>query len=402
MKRWMRRWYGRAAGAAVAVLANQVASAEAEPMTVHDLSVAYQSSEDPDLTLYAAFVKTGAGPKPICAYLHGWHGNRYYVQRDLSRVQSMLDEYFLIAVDMRGRGSTGKEPWWGTPNPALEGKDGFVSDGTPDANGWELNDIIDAIEEAKRRYPDHILPDPVYVIGNSGGGGNTMGIIGKFPDYFAAAYADCGMSDYGRWAELVSGWRPSIENWVGFRLGENPQAFASRGGLTTVRNRLTPIWITHGDADASVPIELSQIYVDASAKLGKPIHMEVIRGGTHSAGWGQYDKIIRFNREHPTAPVLPDRGRLVVAGYVKTRGFQVILPSIDSIAECEYDLSNGLRLTLADGLPGTIRVRVPADTPLAQTSCTVAGAPVPVSRASWHDWRQISFEYHSGAELLIR
>gem|GEM_PF-1134648 len=398
-----RRWRRRiAAAAAAAALAPQAGMTETESMTVHDLSVEYHSSEDPNLALYAAFIKTGTQPKPICAYLHGWHGNRYYVERDLSKVQPMLDAYFLISVDMRGRGSTGKQPWWGTPNPDLVGKDGYVSGGVPDANGWELNDIVDAIEAAKQRYPEHTLPDPVYVIGNSGGGGNVMGIIGKFPDYFAAAYADCGMSDYARWAELVPDWRPSIEEWIGAKLGENQQAFASRGGLTTVQNRLTPTWITHGDADTSVPIELSQLYVGANAELGKPIHMEVIPGGGHSAGWGQYDKIIGFNQQHPTPPELPNRGRLVVAGYLKTRRFQVILPSINAVASCEYDLKDAVSFELAGGLPGTVRVRVPAGMPATAPVCTVAGRPVVVTRSPWHDWQELRFEYRTGAKLLIR
>ena len=171
---------------------------EPEKMTVHDLSVKYVSSEDPNLILYAAFVKTGTKPKPILAYLHGWHGNRYMVERDLGNNKFMLDRFFLIGIDMRGRGSTGAEDWHGTPDPAIEGQKGLVSGGKPDASGWGLNDIIDAIETAKKRYPKDTLPDPVYVIGHSGGGGNTMSIVGKFPDYFTAAYAGSGMCDYER------------------------------------------------------------------------------------------------------------------------------------------------------------------------------------------------------------
>ncbi|MFH0963180.1 MAG: alpha/beta fold hydrolase [Planctomycetota bacterium] len=372
--------------------------AAAEEMTVHDLSVKYVSSEDPNLELYYACIKTGLEPKPICAYLHGWHGNRYHLERDFATNQRMLDRYFMIAFDMRGRGSTGRQAWWGTPDPALQGKEGFASSGTPDVNGWELNDVIDAIEDAKKRFPGHVLADPVYVIGNSGGGGNTMGIVGKFPDYFAAAYADCGMCDYGKWAELTS-WRESIERWVGYKLAEKPEAFRSRGGLTTIANRLTPIWLSHGDADTSVPIILSQLCVDANAALGKPVPFKVVPGGNHSAGWGDWDAVIKFNDLHPNPPALPEKGTLVVAGYLKTRRLEIVLPSIDSIADCDYDLSDGLSLKLTGGERGTLKVRLPGDVAVASVKATAGDKPVDVAARRWRDWNEWRFDYAGEATL---
>lgn len=385
---------------AAAVLAAACASRAKEPV-VHDLNVRYTSSEDPELALYYACIKTGDEPKPICAYLHGWHGNRYHLERDFARNTAMLGRYFMIAFDMRGRGSTGKEGWWGTANPELEGKDGYVSGGAPDVSGWELNDIIDAIEDAKKRFSKHVLVEAVYVIGNSGGGGNTMAIVGKFPDYFAAAYADCGMCDYGKWAELTS-WRRSIEGWVGYTLAEKPEAFRSRGGLTTVRNRLTPIWLSHGDADQSVPIVLSQLYVDANAKLGKPVAFKVVEGGEHSAGWGDWDAVIAFNDKHPAPPALAQKGTLVVAGYLKTRRFQVILPSIDSIAECDYDLTEGLSLKLTGGESGTVKLRIPMDVGVTSAKVSVPGQDVRIAAGTWRDWNEWGFEYSGEAAAILR
>lgn len=375
-------------------------AARAEETVVHDLNVKYVSSEDPGLELYYACIKTGDGPKPICAYLHGWHGSRYHLERDFSKNKKMQDRYFLIGVDMRGRGTTGGQPWWGTPDPRVKGKEGYVSGGTPDVSGWELNDIIDAIEHAKRTYPEHVLPDPVYVIGNSGGGGNTMAIVGKFPDYFTAAYADCGMCDYGKWAELTS-WRGSIEGWVGHTLGETPDAFRSRGGLTTVRNRLTPIWLSHGDADRSVPIVLSQLYVDANAKLGKPVPFKVVKGGGHSAGWGDWDAVIKFNDGHPSPPALAERGALVIAGYLKTRCFQVVLPSIDSITQCKYDLTEGLSLILTGGESGVVKVRLPGDASVTSAKASAGGNTAKVTTGKWHEWNEWWFEYEGKATVVL-
>lgn len=357
-------------------------------MTVRDLNVEYRSSCHPSLRLYAAFLKTGTKPKPVCAYLHGWHGNRYYVARDLETNRCMLDRFFLVGADMRGRGSSGTEPWWGTPDPAMAGRAGFVSEGSPDVSGWELNDVIDAIEEAKRRYPDHVLPDPVYAIGHSGGGGNVIAILGKFPDYFSAAYAGSAMSDYGEWARLTA-WRQSIEQWIGATLKRNPRAFASRGGLTNVVNRITPIALSHGGRDTSVPCALSRVYVEANGKLGKPVPYRFDEEAEHGL-WGHYEEMVEFLTRHRTPPVLPEEGRLVITGYVKTRRFEVVLPTIDSIAECSYDLAGGLALTLAGVATGTITVRVPVAWDVS--SCVIDDGMTLVHSTRHGVWQQHAFE----------
>lgn len=377
-----------------------VTAKESEPMVIHDLSVKYVSSEDPNLVLYAAFIKTGAKPKPILAYLHGWYGNRYMVERDLGDNKFMLDRFFLVGVDMRGRGSTGRKDWWGTPDPAIMGQEGLVSGGEPDASGWGLNDIIDAIETVKQRYPEHVLADPVYVIGHSGGGGNTMSIIGKFPDYFTAAYAGSGMCDYERWAELSSHWRPSIERWVGAKLGENKEAFASHSGLTTVANRMTPIALSHGGQDKSVPSELSVTYVKANADLKKPVPFKFVEDAPHGL-WGPYEEIVGFLNQYTEHPVLPQKGKLIVTGYIKTRKFQVILPSIHSIAECTYDFSDGLKLNLKGGRSGLVKVRLLKDISIASVECTSAGKVIRISCQSWHDWLEYQFEYADSATVTF-
>jgi pimeloyl-ACP methyl ester carboxylesterase len=276
------------------------------PLTIEELDAAYTSSEDPEMTLYATFLKSGDKPKSILVYLPGWHGNRRYLYRDLRNNEFMLDRFFLVTADMRGRGAKGNKPFGGTPDTGFHGTlpDGPVSGGRPDANGWELNDVVDAAEFAKKRYSTHTLDDPVYTIGHSGGGGNVMGLVGKFPDYFSGAYAGSGMSDYGEWARLT-GWRSSIEKWVGAKLAEKPDAFRSRGGLTTSLNRLTPIALSHGDKDTSVPHVLSQMYVDKNRELGKPVPFKLVKGAGHGV-WGHYEEIIEFITRHKQPPVLAE------------------------------------------------------------------------------------------------
>ena len=389
---------GATAGAVITVLSLSVAfgagAAEELPLTIEDLNVGYVSGEDPELNLYAAFLKSGTAPKPILVYLPGWGGNRYYVHRDLRRNKFMLDRFFLVCADMRGRGARGADSFGGTADPAIRAvlPEGPVSDGVPDANGWELNDIVDAVECAKRLYPEHVLSDPVYAMGHSGGGGNAMGLVGKFPDYFTAVYAGSGMSDYGKWAELYVGLRADVERYVGAKVGTNPMAFASRGGLTTVRNRLTPIALSHGTADVPVPFVLSAIYVKANAALGRPVPFKVVEGGPHGV-WGHYDEMVDFLLQHRAPPALPDTGLVTVGGYLKTRRLQVLLPSIDAVTDAEYDLRSGCRIRFDGGLPGRLRVRLPVTTEAGRGRCRSKAGQVPVEQGAWHDWVEYTFAY---------
>lgn len=369
-------------------------------MPVYDLNVKYFSGEEPDLQLFASFIKTGSAPKPILAYLHGWHGNRYHVARDLADNKFMLDRFFLVGIDMRGRGSSGKEESWGTANPDLIGAEGFDSAGKGDVSGWELNDVVDAVEAAMRMYPDEVLWNRVYVIGHSGGGGNTMSLLGKFPDYFTAAYAGSGMSDYGMWAELAPPYHESIEAGVGAKLEESREKFAGRGGLLTVQNRLTPISVSHGDKDEAVPIELSQIYVKANAKLGKDVPFRISPGGGHDK-WDHFEEMVEFLEKYPSPPALPMKGSFVIAGYLKTRRFELILPSIDSVSECHYDLSAGLRLELQSGQSGTVKIRMPQQAGISLAKCTSAGKTFDIAKGSWNGWDEWRFEYAHSATVEL-
>jgi hypothetical protein len=98
--------------------------------------------------------------------------------------QQLRDQgFFVITVAMRGR---------------------MGSDGVRDSGGLEIYDIFDAVEAAKAQYGSFINPNNINVTGYSGGGGNTMAALTKFPDYFRTGGAFYGMSDYGY--DLTNGW----------------------------------------------------------------------------------------------------------------------------------------------------------------------------------------------------
>ncbi|MBM3891522.1 MAG: hypothetical protein FJ388_20615, partial [Verrucomicrobia bacterium] len=296
---------------------------------------AYPSSQDPSLKLCANFIKPDQ-PRPIMLSMHGWHGKAKHPHPDnVARVSSQ--PWFIVEPDMRGRGdSTGK----------------------PDANGWELQDAVDAVEFAKKEYAAFITtPECIYLTGGSGGGGNTLGLVGKFPDYFCAAVCEAGISDYGLWFEhdRKGEFRDELQGkgWVGGTPQANPEAYASRGGLTTVANLLTPLAITHGELDPRCPIEQARNYVEKAKRVGTIAlisYLElkgVAAKGGHFGGISpeqtrqRNELVVRHLATHNKPVEIPPRGRFVVAGYLRTKHFQVTLDSVDHIAELDYDLAAG-------------------------------------------------------------
>lgn len=128
--------------------------------------------------------KSGYRNAPIVVVMHGYSpatGNLSNVRTNAQRLRD--SGFFAISVAMRGR-------------------DG--SDGVRDSGGLEIYDIYDAIEYVKSNYSQFVDPNNIHITGYSGGGGNTMSALTKFPDYFRVGAAFFGMSDYGY--DSVNGW----------------------------------------------------------------------------------------------------------------------------------------------------------------------------------------------------
>jgi predicted peptidase len=326
----------------------------------------YPSSQDASLRLYARFAgqsSTGL----LLVKMHGWHGQVKTTSND--NIPDPADAgFFTIAPEMRGRGD---------------------ATGQPDCNGWELQDVIDAVQFARQHYRDRIAePQLVYISGGSGGGGNVFALLGKFPDFFAAARATSGVSDYALWHafdrkgefrdELEGSWEKNPRQqkaWIGGTPETNPEGYRSRGGLTTVTNLLTPTIVFHGGADERVPALHARLWVGAAHGLGKGALIAyhefpgVGDGRDHYAHETAAQRRFRletgtaFLGQHRSPPALLSAGRLIVAGYLKTARFEVVLDSIDHVAQLDYDLA-ALRFELraANARAATLRVRNPDGT----------------------------------------
>ncbi|MBD2863239.1 alpha/beta hydrolase family protein [Paenibacillus oceani] len=305
----------------------------------------YESSRTPGVMLAARIVKPEK-PSYILAGTHGWHMS-IPAFKPMEEPQQG-NHYLRVDVDMRGRAH---------------------SEGAPDCNGWELYDVIDAIQYAREHYAEYILdPDIVYFESGSGGGGNAMAIACKFPDYFAAVTALCGISDYALWYDNdeIGEFRDEMDVWIGCAPKDNPMAFRSRSGLDLIGNLTSPVYLAHGETDIRVPADHSRLYAAKAAEIGKDdliTYYELPGVGTRDH-WGNatgemLDKVrseSELNRARHRRPVeLPERGRLTVGGYLFTRRFSVVLDSLDKVAVLEYDLAAGkFELTCETGCTYTI------------------------------------------------
>ena len=288
----------------------------------------YPSSITPGLTLAMRVCKPEQ-PGYILATTHGWH----MTIPAFEEFSCARSDYLYVEVDMRGRA---------------------YSQGQQDCNGWELYDVIDAIEYVKQHYAEYILdPDVVYFDAGSGGGGNAMAIACKFPDYFAHISALCGISDYGLWYDndSVGEFRDEMDIWIGPRSIDT--AYRARSGASLVQNLCSPMCIVHGETDFRVPSEHSRRFIAAAeaAGNGNLIRYWQIPGVGTNAHWGnatpeQLTRIEQFCEEGRCAnrtPVnIPRKGKMLAGGYLITKEFSVTLKDLDAIAEVSYDLDSGL------------------------------------------------------------
>jgi hypothetical protein len=294
----------------------------------------YRSSLYPGLELWARFTPRPE-PTPLLLQMHGWHGEVKTGHAD-NLAPPPDAPCFRVQPEMRGRGDAG---------------------GQPDANGFELQDAVDALATAAALWPeavDHTTGPHLH--GGSGGGGNVLALLGKFPDLFASAVAECGISDYAVWyqGDRTGEFRDEMRDagWIGGDPTTNTEAYLARGGRTTARNLLTPLLLVHSACDLRVPVEQSLLYLEAARQAGKEkLVRSLILPGVGGTGHLQgitpaqererQDLVARHRQTHPTPPRLPAAGTMVIAGFLDTKRFRVDLESVGQLALLDYDLDAG-------------------------------------------------------------
>ncbi len=207
---------------------------------------------------------------PALLYLHGTFRNLY---RNLPKIEAWRDAGFsVVAVDYRG---------WGDSTPIVPTEATIVAD------AWR------AWAELVRRQPD---PARRVIYGHSMGGTVAVTLASQLRhrvDY-AALITE---STFTRMPDVAA--EAGFWGRVGAALTTLQFDAASRIGLVDA-----PIWMLHGDADRTVPIELGRRLRDA-ARPGAVRWIEV-PGGTHSRLHSQAPDLYRHVfRELTTTATTP-------------------------------------------------------------------------------------------------
>lgn len=274
---------------------------------------------------------------PIAVVMHGYsptNGNLDSVRPHAQRLRD--DGFFSISVAMRGR-------------------DG--SAGVRDSGGLEIFDIYDAVESVKAEFATLVDPTNVHITGYSGGGGNVMSAITRFPDYFRVGSSFFGMSDYGY--DLVEGW---YNNGAGGRTSTLDQDVGDpNSGVPAVLDRYRARAVNLAAANSQAvevhlfvndneticpPVNHSSFATNGGSHVtmhlglsGSPEYEDFNGNGVEDFGerqlWphgfpsaGEQEAAERWYRDRLLSgeipePALPSAGRLDVPGFLVTRAFEV-------------------------------------------------------------------------------
>ena len=280
---------------------------------------------------------------PIIVVMHGYSPVSGTVDNVRANAQRLRDNgFFAISVPMRAR-------------------DGC--DGVRDSGGVEIFDIYDAIEKAKMLYPGMVDENNVSITGYSGGGGNTMSCLTKFPDYFRTGSAYFGMSDYGY--DTTNGWyfkgagsnhKSQMCTDIGDPTTGTPlvmdRYMARASNLASKNNPYSEIHLFVNYNESTCPSINDTSYRD-NAVATESFTGEFSNITVHIGGYGEYEDFDNDQTDDPeelqswphgfpsatqqyaaeswfldrlksgqiAQPVLNTQDELFVAGYVKTKSF---------------------------------------------------------------------------------
>jgi hypothetical protein len=219
---------------------------------------------------------------PIAVVMHGYSpatGNLANVRANAQRLRDA--GFFAISVAMRGR-------------------DG--SDGDRDSGGLEVYDIYDAVEAVKSSHASLVNPTNIHITGYSGGGGNAMSALTKFPDYFRAGSAFFGMSDYG--FDQTNGWYQN-----GASSGHQSQLRTDIGDPTLGNALILDRYLARASNKASHNNPYSEIhlFVNDNETTCPPINDTTYRDNAiaHAAAANEFNNI-RVHIGNSAAPTYKD------------------------------------------------------------------------------------------------
>ncbi len=151
------------------------------------------------------------------------------------------------------------------------------ADGTP---GWQLEGgeaALAALDSAVKEFRGD--PSRVYLTGLSAGGNGSWSLASRYPKRFAAAVVVCGF------ITKFTG-RSSAVEYPALSPAEAPDPY----GFIAMRVSTIPIWIFHGDADTSVPVDESRKMHAALKAVGGDVQYTELAGIGHNAWDAAYGR----------------------------------------------------------------------------------------------------------------
>jgi pimeloyl-ACP methyl ester carboxylesterase len=319
-------------------------------------TINYVSTVDGTQPLLAdvAFIPDGR-PKPLLVVMHGYSGERTDVAQDLQELAPR--GVFALAPDMRGRGGSG---------------------GRWDSGGLDVHDIVDAVLATRALHPDEIDPHNLNIVGYSGGGGNAMACMVRFPDFFQTAVSFFGISDYAGWYH--SGGRPDCNRRMEAALGGSPvqlpHLFEARNAIPAAGNaccgKLHFFWDEEETMCPPAQVEawlaeyhragLTQAVVHVSRRGDEQRWIHGYRTGNPCLRAADDLFLPDVLTARTASPALPPRGRLVVPGYLVTHQFRVwIEDGQRGRVTVDYDLTEPAPVLRVVDNPRGYKVRLRAD-----------------------------------------
>lgn len=227
----------------------------------------YTSTIDPALTTLTADVcydngcaanaVSNGNKLPILVLMHGYSQNRTYISQAFKR-RAADAGFLVVAPNMRGRG--------GDPGSADDARDRY--------------DIWDAIISAESLYPTVGDINRKYIMGYSGGGGDTIAMATKFPGQFIVQTAFFGWGDVGYnpnpdksyWGSKDN--RQEVINRVGPRI--NLESYRARSSI--------------GNIAQAVSQSTGQLYLfwdseDPVGRAMRDVRDALIAGGAPKTRW---------------------------------------------------------------------------------------------------------------------
>lgn len=209
----------------------------------------YVSPQTGEQVPYALFVPSGYDDSrswPLIVALHGL-GRPYDWMMGYDGFIDLAERDGYVVVAPLGYHSRG---WYGSRGHGIPAGAARGSDSLPDNLG-ELSelDVMNVLGIARDRF--NIDEDRIYLWGHSMGGAGTYHLAALHPDL---------------WAALAVAAPAPLRDRI-----DDIEAF-----------RHIPVLVLHGDADATVPVELSRTWVGRMRQLGmEHVYVEV-PGGDHS------------------------------------------------------------------------------------------------------------------------